>query len=56
MRKTQMPGGEAVDPVENKIDDSTPELPEMADVDVTTLTRAVLTRQGWLCPNPKEEA
>ena len=26
------------------------ELPDATDIDPKTLTRAVLTRQGWVCP------
>lgn len=27
-------------------------LPDAASIDPSTLKKAVLTRQGWLCPNP----
>ena len=31
-------------------------LPDVADIDVATLRKAVLTRQGWLCPLPEMDA
>lgn len=29
-------------------------LPNAIDVDIETLTGPTLTRQGWLCPEPKK--
>lgn len=28
-------------------------LPDQSEVDPTTITKAVKTRQGWVCPLPK---
>lgn len=32
------------------------ELPDAADVDASKIRKAVLTRQGWLCPLPEMDA
>ncbi len=29
-------------------------LPDMADVDPDKIARATLTKQGWVCPTPKQ--
>lgn len=31
-------------------------LPDAADIDINTLRKAVLTRQGWICPLPENDA
>lgn len=32
------------------------QLPDAADIDVNALRKAVLTRQGWICPLPENDA
>lgn len=44
-----LPGGEVDgEPAEPQAD-----LPNAADIDPNTIVRAVLTKEGWICPAPK---
>lgn len=43
---------EALDPVEG-VQRASGELPDAADIDPATISRAVLTRQGWVCPEAR---
>lgn len=44
-----LPGGE----VEGEQSAPQADLPSAADIDSNTIARAVLTKDGWICPAPK---
>lgn len=55
-RKIQMPGElaqqapEETTQAQQELQPAATELPALADIDATKLTRAVLTQGGWVCP------